>query len=304
MRWPAPDGQSQHLDLSSNNPGRPGALPSQQPPPRKSGIIPLPSPLDLTSLGFPTHDLSPNANCEVSDRNRVPLKFVGQTPSQKPQQTTTQLHSPYLQSNSIEAADPSTETFTPYHMAVTSSTSTSIDITDASQCIFICTQIISQLESQTNDRNLGLDRVLNVSKSCISGLLQITTREACKTNLNCLLLLCVAANQATTLFEKKIPEMNTLLKPVPIPTLPSILFGSFQVDQEDQLAFCNRLICRETQRCRQLLDRMRGIYYHHLQQQQSHPSEYSPHSAASLLQQQWFLALAGRLDCLVAALST
>lgn len=116
----------------------------------------------------------------------------------------------------------------------------------------------------------------------------------------------------TTLFENNISGMNSLLHSLPtsVAKMPSLHFGSFQADQEDQLAFCARLICREIQRCRQLLNLMNGIFQQQQQQQQyslptNIPSSSSAHSKSTvdLLPKQWFLASAARLDSLVASIT-
>ena len=77
-------------------------------------------------------------------------------------------------------------------------------------------------------------------------------------------------NQIIALFESQIATMDNIQNTVcDSTTVPSLLFGSFHIDPADQLAFCKRLVGREIQRCRQLLDRMSGLHRHYeLQQEQ------------------------------------
>ncbi|KAI4125442.1 MAG: hypothetical protein LQ338_004245 [Usnochroma carphineum] len=320
LNWATLDKESPYFDFSGIGQAGPGSSYWQQPPPDKSYNPSLPSPLDFGNdvipLGFNTQNTASNACYEQSD-SKQPILETSRLPStrqkhRQPQlQQQRKLDCPHTQPrlfNSMGPRNPTGQPPLPQNHSITSvnsssSSSNSSSTGNAGQCITLCTQIISHLDSQTKDSSLGLDGVLRISKSCVSGLLQITTLESCKNNPNCLLLLCVAINQITTLFENTIPSMNSLLNSLSVSTLPSLLFGSFHVDQEDQLAFCSRLICREIQRCKQLLDRMSSIHDHHRQQQQSNQPDNLAHYPASLLQKQWFLALAGRLDNLAAAVT-
>lgn len=310
MDWTSLDRQSQNLDLSNVGHAKPDSFYWQLPPPSKTYDFSLPSPQDLgrgmVPFNFESQSTVSKASCEQGERNQPVLETL-RTPSaqqqqqeQQQQQQQPKLGSTHSQSHHTESlgTDPSGQ-LAPSHSH--SPTSTNSSFSNAGQCISLCTQIISHLESQISDSSLGLDGVLRISKSCISGLLHITSLESCKANPNCFLLLCVAVNQMITLFENNIPAMNSFLNTLSVSTLPSLLFGSFQVDHEDQLAFCAGLICREIQRCRQLLDRISGIHDHH--QQQSQEPNNTTDSTASLLQKQWFLVSAERLDGLVAAVA-
>lgn len=314
MNWVALGTQSPFFDPSNVAQFGLDSFCWQQPSPNKNGNASLTSPIgfntDMMSLSFNTHRTTPNIGYEESDGNQpllelhTPQSTRQQSPPQQQQQQKSifpgsQSH----YSDSIELSDPSNQSSPSYNQSIASANSTNSTTSNANQCISLCTQIIVHLESQMNDSSLGLDGVLRISKSCMNDLLRITTLESCKANLNCLLLLCVAVNQMTTLFENNIGVKKFLLDPLCGSTLPSLLFGTFQVDQEDQLAFCTRLICREIQRCRQLLDRMSGMNHNHQQQQQSDHSNKSAHSTANLLQKQWFLASLERLDSLIAAVT-
>lgn len=265
----------------------------------------------MPPLLFESPSRVPQAGYEPSESNQ-PILDISKPPATQPQEQQPQRPGfPHSYSESTVLTNLSSQPSLSYSHSISSATSSNSSTStsnDASQCISLCTQIISHLDSHLGDRSLGLDGVLRTSKSCISGLLHITSLESCKVSPNCLLLLCVAVNQMSTLFENNIPAtmdslslLNSLSASSSSTTLPSLLFGSFQVDHEDQLAFCTRLVCREIQRCRQLLDRISGI--HHLQQQLSQKPNDTANSAASLLQKQWFLALAARLDSLVAAVT-
>lgn len=201
-------------------------------------------------------------------------------------------------SNSIGLSD-SSDQFSPSNLFVAGANSTDSPNSNANQSISLCTQIIVYLESQMSDNSLGLDGILRISKTCMNDLLRITTLKSCQANPNCLLLLCVAVNQMITLLENSIGAKTSPLDPLCGSTLPSLLFGTFQVDQEEQLAFCTRLICREIQRYRQLLDRMKGMNQIHHGQQQCDHFDKSAHSTANLLQEEWFLTSLERLNSLI-----
>lgn len=310
MDWVTLDRQPQDLGSSNVGQAKPESIYWQLPTSSKSGDSLLPSPQDfgygIMPLAFENQSPVPKAGSEQRDSSQPLLenRRLPSTQQQEPQQKLRFLHSESHSSESIGSTNPSDQASLSYNHSIASTNSTDSSISNAGQCFLLCTQIISHLDSQISDSTLGLDGVLRVSKSCMSGLLHVTSLESCKANPNCLLLLCVAVNQMSTLFENNVPAMNSLLNSLPVSPLPSLLFGSFQIDHEDQLAFCARLICREIQRCRQLLDRISGIYHHHQQQQQqSQKPNNAANSTASLLQKQWFLASAGRLDSLIAAVT-
>lgn len=305
--WANLDPQSQDLDISDTGQAKPDSLYWPLPPPSKSRDSTLSSPQELGRGMIPSHfegqSTVPKAGCEQSESNQ-PILENPRPPSIQQQEQQQRQRFPHSQSHyseSIGSTNPSSQPSLSYSHFIASANSTNSNTGNAGQCISLCTQIISHLDSQISDNNLGLDGVLRISKSCISGLLHITSLESCKIDPNCLLLLCVAVNQMSTLFENNIPATNSRFNSLPVSTLPSLLFGSFQVDHEDQLAFCIRLFSREIQRCRQLLDRISGIHYHH--QQQSQKPNDAANSTTCLLQKQWFLASAGRLDSLVAAVT-
>ena len=309
MDWTFLDRQSQNLDLPNVGHAKPDAFYSQLPPPSKTCDFSMNPPQEfgrgLVPFGFESQSTMSRASCEPAERNQPVHETLRTQSTQEQQQQQRQqqhelgsTHSQSHHTESIGSTAPSGQLALSYSHSPASTNSSFIN---AGQCISLCTQIISHLESQISDSSLAVDGVLRISKSCISGLLHITSLDSCKANPNCFLLLCVAVNQMTTLFENNIPAMSSLLNSLSVSTLPSLLFGSFQVDHEDQLAFCARLLYREIQRCRQLLDRISDIHDHH-QQQSQEPNNVAD-STASLLQKQWFLVSAGRLDGLVAAVA-
>lgn len=307
--WATLDRQSQDLDLSNLGYAKPEHFHWPMPQPRKKRDSPLESPQEfgrgMPPLFFESQSAVPKAGCEPSESNQ-PILDTFKPPVTQPQEEQQQ-RPRFLKSYSESSAlsNLSSQPSISYSHSISSATSSDISTGNAGQCISLCTLIIAHLDSHSGNSNLGLDGVLRISKSCISGLLHITSLESCQANPNCLLLLCVAVNQMSTLFETHIPATDSLpSNSFSVSTLPSLLLGSFQVDHEDQLAFCTQLVCREIQRCRQLLDRIRGIHHLQLQQQQqSQKPNDTATSAASLLQKQWFLTVAGRLDSLVAAVT-
>ena len=314
--WATFDSQSHDLDLSNAGHAKPDFLYWPAPQPDNNCASPLESPQEfgrgVPPLPFESRSTVPKPSCKQTGSNQ-PILGTSKPPTAQPrepeqqQQQQQKSRFPHSYSDSSGLTDLSSHPFLSYNHSISSaaSSNSSTSTSYADHSISLCTQIISHLDSHLGDSTLGLDGVLRISKSGISGLLHVTSLESCQADPNCLLLLCVAVNQLSALFETNVPTATAKddsLSAVPT-ALPSLLFGSFQVEHEDLLALGTRLVCREIQRCRQLLDRIRGI--HHLQlRQRSRESDDAATSAAGLLQKQWFLALAGRLDGLVAAVTT
>lgn len=307
MDWAALDTQSPLFDPSDVAQPAIDSFCWQQPLRNKNHDRSVTSPLesrnDMASLSFFTKRTTPNFSREESEDNHPLLELPTS-------QSTGQLSPPQQQQKSIctgsqshcsgpsHVSDPSDQS-SPYNILIAGGNSINSTSSNANQSISLCTQIIVHLESQMSDCSLGLDGILRISQNCMNDLLRITTLKSCQVNPNCLLLLCVAVNQMITLLENSIGAEKFLLDPLCGSSLPSLLFGTFQVDQEEQLAFCTRLVRREIQRCRQLLDRMKGMNHMHQGQQQSDHFDKSAHSTANLLQKEWFSASQERLDNLI-----
>ncbi|CAL8579370.1 hypothetical protein XPA_005120 [Xanthoria parietina] len=310
--WAALNGDLPYINIPGLVRAGPDSYSLPQPQANKKCPPPFTSPLELGSgaipLDFATQSLIPPSGCRPTEAylpmSPVPGPAFTRDPQQQLQHNLELSRSQPGYFDCVNSSTPPDQPSLSYSPSVTSaaSSNTKSNTGNASQCISLCIQIISHLETQANDSDLGLDGVLRLSKSCIGGLHQITTLDGCKLNPNCLLLLCVAVTQMTGLFEKNIPTRNSLLgSHTDSSSLPSFLFGSFHLDREDQLDLCTRLLRREIQRCTLLLDRMSGIYQIQ-QQQQSGPINSSVCPVPGLLQEQWFLSSAGRLQKLVAAI--
>ena len=297
--WATFDRPSHDLELPNVSHVKPDYFYWPVPPPGKSWASPLDSPQEfdrgMPPLLFEGQSTVPTANCEPTESNQPTLdtsKPPATLPQEQPRQQQQRPRFPHAYSDSSALTDASSQPSLSYSHSVSSAASSnSSTSSNASHCITLCTQIITHLDTNLGDRTLGLDGVLRLSKSCVSGLLHVTNPETSQTDPNVLLLLCVALNQLSALFETNLPPATDDSSAV-----PTLLFGSFQVEPEDRLALGARLVGREIRRCRQLLDRIRRI--HHLQR-----SREPDDAAAGMLQKQWFLALAGRLDRLVAAVT-
>ena len=301
--WATFDRPSHDLELHNVSHAKPDNFYWPVPPPTKSWTSPLDSPpefdQDMPPLLFESRSTAPKAGCEPTESNQ-PILDISKLPTTQPREQQQQQRPRFSHSYSDTSA--LTDTSLSYSHSVssaTSSNSSTSSTSNANHCITLCTQIITHLDTHLNDRTLGLDGLLRLSKSCTSGLLHVTNLETSQTDPNVLLLLCVALNQLSALFETNVPTA-TATDDSSAAAVPTLLFGSFQVEPEDRLALGARLLGREIQRCRQLLDRIRRI--HQLQQQQR-SREPDDAAAAGLLQKQWFSSLAGRLDRLVAAVT-
>ena len=158
----------------------------------------------------------------------------------------------------------------------------------SSQWISRCTKLIDFLEKRLRNNPIALDEFLRVSKVSVGEIESIINSDACKESTNCLLLVSVAMNQITSLFEANIRSDDVLLGVRSM--MPSLVFGSFQVDQEEQIAFWTRIVGKEIGRYRQVLGQLSAT----LQQFPAHLTQ------GVGLNKQWFTSTAWRLDALIA----
>lgn len=106
-----------------------------------------------------------------------------------------------------------------------------------------------------------MDDILSINRTSLLELIQVMERPSFKeASSNCLLLISVAMNQVVALFDSIIQSEDS-----PSGTaigVPHLLFGSFPVDREEQVAFCSRLILREIMRCKEALTKLSGLLGH------------------------------------------
>lgn len=158
----------------------------------------------------------------------------------------------------------------------------------SSQCMSACTKLIEYLEKRVHNNSIALDEVLRVSKVSVGEIERILNLDACRESANYLLLVSVAINQITSLFEANIRSGNVSLGTLSM--VPSLVFGSFEVDPEEQIAFYTRIVGKEIRRCRQVLENLSGTLQH-----------FSAQTAQSVgLNKHWFTSTARRLDALIA----
>jgi hypothetical protein len=156
------------------------------------------------------------------------------------------------------------------------------------QCMSACAKLIEDLEKRAHNNSIALDEVLQISKTSVGEIERILNLDACRDSANHLLLLSVAINQITSLLEANIRSCDVSLST--LNTVPTVVFGSFQADPEDQIAFCTRIIGKEVRRCRQVLESLSRTLQH-----------FSAQTVQSVgLNKHWFTSTARRLDALVA----
>jgi hypothetical protein len=158
----------------------------------------------------------------------------------------------------------------------------------SSQCMSACAKLIEDLEKRAHNNSIALDEVLRASKISVGEIERILNLDACRDSANYLLLLSVAINQITSLLEANIHSSDILLGTLNM--VPTIVFGSFQADPEEQIAFCTRIISKEIRRCRQVLESLSRTLKH-----------FSAQTVQSVgLNKHWFTSTARRLDALIA----
>jgi len=159
----------------------------------------------------------------------------------------------------------------------------------SSRCILACTKMIEYLDMKIHDDPTALDEVMRVNKASVCEIARIMNVEEYKESASCPLLISIAMGQIVTLFESSIRSKD--FPPNSLSALPRLRFGSFQVDQEEQLALRTHIICKELRRSIQTLKTLSFT--------QRNPSTQAVQSGS--LHKQWSADMARRLEVLIAA---
>lgn len=121
-------------------------------------------------------------------------------------------------------------------------------------------KIISVLEAHLRAKSSAIDEVMRVNKACMTDIMRIRAMEEYKMCKSCGMLVSTALDLIMSLYEGGIsegvqaPSRNPLFRaPQQESALPSLQFGVFQLDRDEQINFSNRIISKELQRSIQLI---------------------------------------------------
>lgn len=165
--------------------------------------------------------------------------------------------------------------------------------------VLALTRIIELLEAHIQLQKTAIDELMRVNKACmidIARIMELKEYALCK---SCGILVPTAMELVVTLYEKGVSSENTASpkqqsqQSTPCGSeLPNLQFGVFQVDPEEQIAFRNRIICKELQRGVEIIKRFSD-------QNQNHTNEGS-HSGR--VHKQWYVEMEHRAKKLVSSL--
>lgn len=282
MNWTGADVPKEPFGFSNSPRDGAGSLDWQYPTPAANPdfLLAASTDFDLDSMGLtlkyglPTPPIS-------SDLKNLALNLPESTPARKDQDSVI-AHFP----DSVDQDGSRDQSSLLDRSAINNNNKNATSNT--SQCMSACTKVIEHLEKKMHDNCVALDEVLRVGKVFVGEIERILNLDACRESGNCLLLVSVAINQITSLFEANIGSDHVPLGT--LSTVPSLVFGSFQVDPEEQIAFCTRIISKEIRRCRQVLETLISTLL-----------QFSAQAAQNVgLSKQWFTSTARRLDALIA----
>jgi hypothetical protein len=123
-------------------------------------------------------------------------------------------------------------------------------------------RVIKFLEAHLANKEIAIDEVMRTNQACIAEITRIMGLEKYKLCKSCPMLVSTAMELILTLYENGIsPEAQNIqsttcasLSPQRrYSGLPNLQFGVFQLDPEERIVFGNRIICKELQRCTQVI---------------------------------------------------
>lgn len=122
-------------------------------------------------------------------------------------------------------------------------------------------KIISLLEAHLRAKTNAIDEVMRINKACMADITRIRAMEEYKICNSCGMLVSTSLELIMSLYECGVlsevvqpPSRNSLFRgPHREDTLPSLQFGVFELDRDEQIGLSNRIIRKELQRSIQLI---------------------------------------------------
>lgn len=165
--------------------------------------------------------------------------------------------------------------------------------------VLALTRIIELLEAHIQLQTTAIDELMRVNKACMIDITRIMGLKEYAMCKSCGILVFTAMELVVTLYEMGVssesitPHKQQGQQPIlGRNELPNLQFGVFDVDPEEQIAFRNRIICKE-------LQRSIGIIKRFSEQNQNTVSK-SSHSGK--VHKQWYVEMEHRAKRLVSSL--
>ena len=139
-----------------------------------------------------------------------------------------------------------------------------------SHCVFNLTQMIANLQRYIFMELKALEIILGVTKRCVTQLRKLLGLQQAPVNFRCIALFSIAMDQIISLFEAGCSTFNNNSGPFGeahgpmgrlngVSSLPSIGFGTFQLDEEEQKTWQKQIVTKELQISLELLHRIEAI---------------------------------------------
>lgn len=165
--------------------------------------------------------------------------------------------------------------------------------------VLALTRIVELLEAYIQLQTTAIDELMRVNKACmidITRIMELKEYDMCK---SCGILASTAMELVVTLYEKGVSsdtitthKQQSQESALCTNELPNLQFGVFDVDPEEQIAFRNRIICKELQRSIEIIKRFS-------EQSQNSASEGSQ---SGKVHKQWYVEMEHRAKRLVSSL--
>lgn len=165
--------------------------------------------------------------------------------------------------------------------------------------VLALTRIIELLETHIQLQPTAIDELMHVNKACMIEITRIMELKEYATCKSCGILVSTAMELVVTLYEMGVslenttsPKQQTQDCALGEKELPNLQFGVFEVDPEEQIAFRNRIICKELRRSIEIIKKFS-------EQNQTTASE-SFHSGK--VHKQWYVEMEHRAKRLISLL--
>ncbi|CAD6565533.1 MAG: hypothetical protein ASARMPRED_007313 [Alectoria sarmentosa] len=164
-------------------------------------------------------------------------------------------------------------------------------------------KIIGHLEGHIQNKAIGVDEVMRINKTCMTGITEIMNSEVFKSCKSCRMLILTAMDLVITLYEIGVSEdsRSTLQSSQPQSIdrsrtkQASLLFGVFQLEPDDHVMLRNQIVCIELERCIQVIQ---------IQSTELRDSSSDKSMPSHKIHQQWFSVIENRARVLASSLKS
>ncbi|CAD6585413.1 MAG: hypothetical protein ASARMPREDX12_001991 [Alectoria sarmentosa] len=164
-------------------------------------------------------------------------------------------------------------------------------------------KIIGHLEGHIQNKAIGVDEVMRINKTCMTGITEIMNSEVFKSCKSCRMLILTAMDLVITLYEIGVSEdsRSTLQSSQPQSIdrsrtkQASLLFGVFQLEPDDHVMLRNQIVRIELERCIQVIQ---------IQSTELRDSSSDKSMPSHKIHQQWFSVIENRARVLASSLKS